>query len=581
MALRAPILLAVAAALMLFAPSASAADVVMSVDRDAAGPRVPKRLVGLSVETSLIPRLGRYASEGNLVNLMRSLGPGVLRVGGNSSDMDTAFDDGTTQPPPWAKATVGPRDLDRLALLARRTGWRVIVTVGLGHPDPRTAARFARAAASALGRRLTGISIGNEPDDYIRKGLRPATWSFTEYAPQFRETARAVRAAVPGVRIIGPDNGLEPDWFESTARTLKPDLLGWHFYPLAGCGTTQTVDAMLSLENRDAQSRTLAWLASVGRGVRAPVRLTETNSIGCGGQAGVSDSQASALWAVDLFLRAIENRITGINFHGGPGRCFAYSPACTPDRHARAGRVRVRPLWYGMLLAQQLRGDRLLSSTVDAGSADVDASAFRTRAGGVHVVVVNRSRRAVAVRIKVGKAAARGELVELLAPSALATSGVTLGGRQVARDGTWRAGRLPSVRVRRRATRVRVKAATAALVHLPARRAAKRRRVVASPSAGRSRRLVRVRRVSASARRLRVRVACPAGRAWCSARVSAKNGGRRVSATVAMRGGDTKTVPLRVSHRRVRTLRRAGPVSILLTDGGRRVRVRRPLRSQR
>jgi hypothetical protein len=582
MALRAPILLAAVAALMLPAPSAWAADVVMSVDDGAVGPRVSKRLVGLSVETSLVPRLGRYASQGNLVNLMRSLGPGVLRVGGNSGDVDTAFDDGTTHVPPWAKTTVGPRDLERLAVLARKTGWRVIVTVGLGHRDPRTAARFARAAASALGRRLTGISIGNEPDDYIRKGLRPATWTFTEYAPEFQETANAVRAAVPGVRIIGPDNGLQPSWFQSAAQTLRPDLLGWHFYPLAGCGTRQTIDAMLGQANRDAQSGTLAWLASVGRDAGTPVRLTETNSIGCGGQAGVSDSQGAALWAVDLFLRAIEHGVGGINFHGGPGRCFAYSPACTPDsRGAAAGDVRVRPLWYSMLLAQQLRGDRLLSSTVDSGAADLDATAFRTRGGGMHVVVVNRAERAVSVRINVGDAVATGNVVELRAPSTVATTGVTLGGRKVARDGTWRSGKLPSAHVRRRATRVRVKAGTAALVRLPGRPGAKPRRILAAQSArSRSRRLIRVGRVTASARMLRVHVACPRARAWCTARMATKAGARRVAATVAMRGGAAMTVPIRVAHRR-RELAHAGRVSMFLTDGGRHVRVRRQLRPAR
>jgi hypothetical protein len=582
MALRVPILLAVVAAL-LPVPSAWAADVVMSVDGTGAGPRVPKRMVGLSVETSLMPRLGRYASEGNLVELMRSAGPGLLRMGGNSGDVDTAFHDGTGRPPAWAQTTVGPRDLERLALLARRTGWRVIVTVGLGHPDPRTAARFARAAASALGRRLAGISIGNEPDDYVRKGLRPATWTFNEYAAEFRETADAVRAAVPEVRIVGPDNGLQPDWFQSAAQTLQPDLLGWHFYPLAGCGTKQTLGALLGLANRDAQIRTLAWLGNVGRETGARVRLTETNSVGCGGQTRVSDSQGSALWAVDLFVRAIEHGIVGINFHGGPGRCFAYSPLCTrDDTDAAAGRVRVRPLWYAMLLARQLQGNRLLPATVDAGSADVDATAFRKPDGGMHIVVVNRSARRVNVRIKVGRTATTGEVIKLRGASTLAKKGTTLGRRKVAADGTWRTGRLPTARVRRGIARVRVKAGTAALVRLSPRRGARIRRVLTAASAtAASRRVARVRRVTASARGLRVRVACPPARAWCSARLTANAGARRVSATVAMRGGASATVPLRVPRRRARALARVRRVSMVLTDRGRHVKVRRPVRSAR
>ena len=52
--------------------------------------------------------------------------------------------------------------------------------------------------------------------------------------------------------------------------------------------------------------------------------MFETNTASCGGFPGVSDSFASALWAVDWALQLAHTNLTGALFHAG-GQNVAYN----------------------------------------------------------------------------------------------------------------------------------------------------------------------------------------------------------------------------------------------------------------
>ena len=53
-----------------------------------------------------------------------------MRFGGFTADTSTAF--AVHRPAPdWATTVIRPADFDRLARLARRTGWRVLLTESL------------------------------------------------------------------------------------------------------------------------------------------------------------------------------------------------------------------------------------------------------------------------------------------------------------------------------------------------------------------------------------------------------------------------------------------------------------------
>src|ERR1700733_7375495 len=84
--------------------------VTVSVDTAHPGPLVPEDFLGLSFEMSSLPQMARYGSRGNLVSLLRSLGPGVLRFGGVSADTRIAWTDARTPRPAWASGVVDADD---------------------------------------------------------------------------------------------------------------------------------------------------------------------------------------------------------------------------------------------------------------------------------------------------------------------------------------------------------------------------------------------------------------------------------------------------------------------------------------
>ena len=134
-------------------PSAGPAPVPLSVSISLDHPeaRVPQRFLGLSFELSILPWIARYAGSGDFVTMLRSLGGGVLRFGGVSADTRVAWTDAATPRPAWASSTIDPGELRDLRSLAARSGWRILLTIGLTHYDPRAGAREAAAARTALG----------------------------------------------------------------------------------------------------------------------------------------------------------------------------------------------------------------------------------------------------------------------------------------------------------------------------------------------------------------------------------------------------------------------------------------------
>jgi hypothetical protein len=202
-------------AMLLLAPAASARkakhrpvrkeQVSVSLNAGHPGPAVPQNFLGLSFEASALPQLASYANEGDLVGLLRSLGVGVLRFGGVTSDIDVGWADGAITRPAWAPEELNPGDLQGLGALAARSGWRVLLSLGLGHFEPEAAASEAAAARAALGESLEAIELGNEPNSYALHGLRSEPWTAVQYGEQIAIYRAAIEAAAPGIALAGPD----------------------------------------------------------------------------------------------------------------------------------------------------------------------------------------------------------------------------------------------------------------------------------------------------------------------------------------------------------------------------------------
>jgi hypothetical protein len=213
----------------------------------------------------------------------------------------------------------------------------------------------------------------------------------------------------------------------------------------------------------------LSNLRAIQAASALPLYIDETNNISCKGQPGVSNTFASALWAVDYAARAMAAGVQGLYFHDLLSMPGAYSPlvGTTDQLHAN-------PEWYALLLTRRLQGTKPLQTTV-SGTPNLTARAFLSHGGTVRLVLVNfDSPRAtpLLVRLNVPGQFIGGTILRLSAPSPDATSHVLLGGSEVTAAGALRAPlALPAVYLRRGWLALTLPPSSAALVTLNPTRA--------------------------------------------------------------------------------------------------------------
>jgi hypothetical protein len=442
------------------------------------GATIQQGFIGLSFEASALPQIARYSDRGDFVTMLRSLGPGELRFGGVSADTRIAWTDSRTPRPAWATNVVDVDDLRELGALAAASGWHVVLTLGIVHFEPQAAAREAAAAKSALGQWLTGIEIGNEPNSYAQHAMREEPWTFTQYAEQVAAYRAAIEAAAPGIPLLGPDvsgSAAFEAWGPAEAVAERPAMLTGHHYPL-GCAQ-QPPPSIVRLLSKRIDAKEVASLhryVAIANASATPFRLDETNSVSCGGVAGISDTFASALWAAGFLPKVLSAGAVGFDMHGNPSRCDGYTPVCAPDADTLAeGALVAQPVWYALLMLRGLTGDRPLPATVGLSSRSINVrvAAFASPSGGLDYMLVDDDppgARPVTVRLQAGARPARASVLSLSGESPAALSGVSLGGREVATDGHWAPGRLPTVGVRAGVATLQLAPSSAALVRIAA-----------------------------------------------------------------------------------------------------------------
>jgi len=448
--------------------------VSVSIERGEAGPAVPEDFLGLSFEVAALPQLASYAGQGDLVTLLRSLGAGVLRFGGVTADEQIAWHDERTPRPSWALGVLEAPSLRELAALADASGWHVLLTLGMGHYEPQAAAREAVAAKAALGGSLEALELGNEPNSYGAHGLRAQPWTFVQYSEQVSAYRAAIEAVAPGIPLAGPDtsgSSAYESWGLGEAVDQQPALLTGHHYPL-GCKEQPppSITRLLSPQIRRLEQRSLRRYLFIAQEAGIPFRMDEANTVSCGGVPGISDTFASALWAVAFVTRAMDMGAAGVNLEGNPNNCVGYTLLCAPTPEAAAdGELRAQPEWYALLLAKALIGERPLPTSASASApANAVVSAFAASDGALHFVIVDDDppgSRRLAVALHVGGGFHGGSILSLTAPSPLALSGVRLGGQAVAPDGVWsEPATLPRAANRHGVITVDVRPSSAALV---------------------------------------------------------------------------------------------------------------------
>jgi hypothetical protein len=224
-------------------------------------------------------------------------------------------------------------------------------------------------------------------------------------------------------------------------------LVTYHRYPLRACTTNPTDPTFASIPNLLADSSSAGLATPLSPFVKTAsqhglgLRIAEMNSASCEGKAGVSDSFASALWALDTMFNFASQGVQGVNFHMLPGS--HYELFTVSQTASGTWQAFVHPEYYGLMLFAQAfpPGARLLPVTAPAGPVKVWATAAAD--GTVRIVAINQDGTAEHdVQVRLSGATATGSLATLAAPSLTATTGVTLGGQSFGDETT--TGTLPA-----------------------------------------------------------------------------------------------------------------------------------------
>jgi hypothetical protein len=422
----------------------STRDTILTVEPTRLRNRFAIGTVGLSIETSTLATQDVSSGHKSLIELLKLLGPGVLRIGGGTLDYSWWTSDDES-PPAWATSVITPADLTHLRELLDATNWRVILGVDFGHLDAARAANEAHAAHDILGSRLLGIEIGNEPNGYKIPSinLRDSTYNVTSYLEELSTYSTSIHAVLPSMHLYGPDLSAPNSWIATIAvdPQLPLSVLTEHYYPTtysisgAGCEPTALPTALnlLSPQVRQEENTLLEALVSAGRLAHRSTRISETNTTASCDSSGGPDTGpvfASALWSLDWALRTASAGVEGINFHGTLGPCVpvSFSPLCGPNGSVKGEQAFPRPEYYGILAARQLEGGRFVPVHINSPSISANLVAYATvhAKGIVTLAVDNFATDRTSFILKVpGYDSGTDET--LIGPSINATSGVTFG----------------------------------------------------------------------------------------------------------------------------------------------------------
>jgi len=445
--------IALVAALGFVLPGAVAAraDVLSAgVSASPTGQEMAPGFLGVSFEyRALHQYTGRDPRAVNpaLLGLLSGLAPGqspVIRIGGDSTDgswwpLRGQIAQGGIYYPitkGWLRTTQA---------LAADLNAKLILGINLAAGRTAIAAAEGRAFVEGIGRRyIDALEIGNEPDLYTvfpwykdRRGhifrARGRGYGISDYTKQFTQWAHAL----PNLPLAGPAAS-GPLWMGKLAKFISAEprlgIVTYHRYPLRACVTDPTSAGFPSIPSLLADSASAGLATPMSPFIAAahkhqlPFRVAEMNSASCQGEKGVSDTFASALWALDTMFDFAQVGVDGVNFHMLPGS--AYELFTVSHTSTGAWQAFVHPEYYGLLMFAQAfpPGARLLQTTAPAGPVKVWAT--QGADGAVRVTLINKDPAAEHdVQLSVAGATTPGSLETLQAPSVSSTNGVTLGGQ--------------------------------------------------------------------------------------------------------------------------------------------------------
>jgi hypothetical protein len=179
---------------------------------------------------------------------------------------------------------------------------------------------------------------------------------------------------------------------------------------------------------------------------KLPFRLEEANSFFNGGAQDVSDTMASALWALDYLYWWASHGAAGINFHTGDKVAAGEDNAVC--RYAAFTSVEdgyaARPIAYALKAFDLGSHGKLVPVKISPNDRTPNLSAYATSEGGrISVTLINKETAPghdATVSIQSGNYSykIKGTRLTCLGDDIAATSGIKLGNAEIAHDGVWR-----------------------------------------------------------------------------------------------------------------------------------------------
>jgi hypothetical protein len=420
-----------------------------TVRAGAMGRAVPSGFLGLSLEYSALePYAGRDPSALDPVfaALVRNVAGAQprLRIGGDSTDW-TWWPVAGTPRPPGVTYTLTPQWLAVLRRLTDTLDARLTLGINLEADSPALAVAEASALLGALRPgSVQSLELGNEPELYgafpwyRTAGGRPVTGRSDRYDfAAFQHDFTRFAAVLPAVPLAGPAAGGQgwlPDLGSFIATERRVRVLTLHRYPLQLCFANRhspvypTVPHLLSSAASRGLAEAFAPYAALAHRHGLVLRLDELNTVTCGGDPAVSQSFASALWAVGALFAMVHAGIDGVNIHTFPGAGYELFRPSHAGGHWSAS---VSPEYYGLLMFAQAAPPGASLLPVPGAPTRGPLAVWATRApdGRIRVVAINDDPvRSGTLSLRIPGAGGSASLERLQAPSASARTGVTLGG---------------------------------------------------------------------------------------------------------------------------------------------------------
>lgn len=258
---------------------------------------VSSSFIGVSLEYSGIAPY-YDANPTRFEQLIRGLSPNpVIRIGGDSSGVTSA----DTLTPEW---------LTMVQDLSDATNASLIMDLNFRHPELMKDEAFKLVNGLS---RISALEIGNEPERLARSGARPAGYSPDDYVAE----ARSLVGDLPPLPLAGPATGVVA-WLPAAIQSGIFSTVTLHRYPLSNCTLPPpSIPALLSGDRLNIDRA--APYVRFAHAENQTFRMDELNTVSCQGLEGVSDTQASALWAIDSLFEAARIGVDGVNFHMWPG----------------------------------------------------------------------------------------------------------------------------------------------------------------------------------------------------------------------------------------------------------------------